>query len=317
MKKNLLLFFFLLGATAAVAQQKALSSQYMTNYFLLNPAVAGFEKTMNFKAGFRNQWVGFEGAPTTFYVSGETALFQGKGRRARKRTQGYHGAGGYAYTDRTGPTSHTAVLASYAYHVPLDRDLFLSSGIFAGFQQFKFDPAKVKMADNSTHLDPVTNGGTINSFMPDVSIGTYLHKEEFFFGVSLLQALGNKFFDVENTDASSKLYRHLFVSGGYNFELKKNITLAPSFLLKYAGPAPLQADLNLKGVYSFSKRRKTKFDDEVWAGLSYRTQDALVGLVGAQFLQKYQVSYSYDITVSPLRYYSAGSHEIMVGFRVK
>ncbi|ALI98383.1 PorP/SprF family type IX secretion system membrane protein [Rufibacter tibetensis] len=318
MKKHLFLLFFLLGTTAAVAQQKVLSSQYMTNYYLLNPAVAGFEKDLNFKAGFRNQWVGFEGAPTTFYVSGETALFKDKRRRGRRgRTQGFHGVGGYAYSDRTGPTSQTAALASYAYHVPLTRELYFSSGVFAGFQQFKFDPNKVQLADNSNHIDPVTRSGAINAFMPDMTLGTYLHSEDFFVGVSLFQVFGNKFFEAENSDDASRLARHLFVSGGYNFDVKRNLTLSPSLLLKYVTAAPIQADINVKGIYHFTRRKRTIYDDQVWAGLSFRTQDALIGLVGAQFQQRYQVSYSYDITVSPLRHQSSGSHELMVGFRVK
>jgi type IX secretion system PorP/SprF family membrane protein len=317
MKKYLILFTFLLGASVAEAQQKALSSQYMTNYFLLNPAVAGYEKDLNFKAGFRNQWVGFEGAPQTFYLSGEGALFQNSRRRRRGRMQGFHGVGGYLYTDNTGPTRQTAVLASYAYHVPLNRELWLSSGMFVGAQQFKFDPNKVQLADNSNHLDPVTASGPINKFMPDLTLGVNLHSEQFFVGVSLFQVLGNKFFEVENGTSDSRLYRHLFVSGGYNFDVKKNISLSPSILFKYAEPAPVQADFNLKGIYHFSKRRRSKNDDQIWAAVSYRTQDAVVALLGTQFKEQYQFSYSYDITVSKLRPYSAGSHEIMLGFRVK
>ncbi|WP_187262962.1 PorP/SprF family type IX secretion system membrane protein [Pontibacter beigongshangensis] len=318
MKKYIFSLFFLLCAAGAVAQQKALYSQYMTNYYLLNPAVSGFEKDLNFKAGFRNQWVGFEGAPKTFYVSGETALFQNqRGRRSRKRIQAYHGGGGYAYTDNTGPTTRTGALLSYAYHVPLNRDLYLSSGVFAGFQQFRFDPDKVHLADNSNHLDPVTRNGRINAFMPDLSVGTFLHSEQFYAGFSLFQVLGNRFFRAEGTAEASHLSQHLFVSGGYHVEIDRNITVTPSFLVKYAGPAPIQADLNVKGVYNFSKRKKTAFDDQVWAGLSYRTQDALVGLLGVQFMEQYQLSYSFDLTVSPMRHHSAGSHEIMLGFRVK
>ncbi|WP_242927043.1 PorP/SprF family type IX secretion system membrane protein [Pontibacter vulgaris] len=316
MKKYIFLISYLLAAAAAVAQQKALYSQYMSNPYLLNPAVSGYEKDLNIKAGFRNQWVGFEGAPKTFYLSGETALFQNR-RRSRKKNQAYHGAGGYAYTDNTGPTTRTGALISYAYHVPINRKMYLSSGVFAGFQQFKFDPNKVQLADNSNDRDPVTNAGGINAFMPDVSVGAILQAEKFYVGMSLFQALGNKIPTTNDTDSDSRLTRHLFISGGYNLDLNKNITLVPSVLLKYVNPAPLQADINLKGIYSFSKRRKTKYDDQVWAGLSYRTQDAVVGLVGIQLLEQYQMSYSYDITVSPMKKHSAGSHEIMFGFRMK
>jgi type IX secretion system PorP/SprF family membrane protein len=156
MKKYLLSFCLLLLALGARSQQQAMYSQYMTNYFLLNPAVAGFEKDWNLKVGFRNQWVGFEGAPRTFYLSGETALFKG---RRRRRDKGHHGAGGYLYADKTGPSSRSGVLLSYAYHVPLAENLYLSGGLFAGVQQFRFDPNQVHLADNSNHLDPVSMQG--------------------------------------------------------------------------------------------------------------------------------------------------------------
>ncbi|GAB3817893.1 hypothetical protein GCM10028895_14450 [Pontibacter rugosus] len=93
--------------------------------------------------------------------------------------------------------------------------------------------------------------------------------------------------------------------------------MAPSVLLKYVDPAPLQADINVKGIYNFNNRRRSDNDDKVWLGLSYRTQDALVALCGFQFMEQYELSYSYDVTVSPIKHHSSGSHEIMIGFRVK
>ncbi|MBD1397845.1 type IX secretion system membrane protein PorP/SprF [Pontibacter sp. JH31] len=317
MKNRILVLFFLLMASGAMAQQKALYSQYMTNYFILNPAVAGFEKDVSLKAGYRNQWVGFDGAPKTFYLSGEGALFNRNLKRSR-RAQPFHGAGGMVYTDQTGPTTRTGALASYAYHVPLNRSLFLSSGFFAGFQQFRFDPNKVYLADGSNERDPVTNQGRIDAFMPDLTVGVFLHSEEFYVGASLFQVLGNKIHDADGAEESSRLSRHLFVSGGYNFDVHDKIRLMPSALLKYVQGAPIQADFNLKGAYHMSKRRqKTVYDDQVWAGVSYRTQDAIVGLVGVQFKEQFQLSYTYDITVSPLRHQSAGSHEIVLGYRIK
>ncbi|GAB3529564.1 type IX secretion system membrane protein PorP/SprF [Pontibacter brevis] len=315
MKKFNILFLFLLLASSAVAQQKALYSQYMTNYFLVNPAVAGYDRNMNFKAGYRNQWVGFEGAPSTFYLSGEAELFKDR-RRGRIKPKPYHGAGGYIYKDVTGPTSRTGVMLSYAYHVPLTRTMFLSSGLFAGVQQYSFYANKIQLANGSNERDPVTSGGNGTAFMPDLSVGTYLHADDFFVGVSLFQVLGNKIFEFENSQTPSRLTRHLFVSGGYNFEINRNISLEPSVLLKYAHPAPLQADINVKGIYDFRNRRKGQ-NDKVWAGISYRTEDALVGILGVQFMDQYELSYSYDITVSRMRHYSAGSHEITLGFRLQ
>lgn len=317
--KKIILCVLLLGlAATGRAQQTALYSQYMTNYYLLNPAAIGTEADINLKAGYRNQWVGFEGAPKTYYLSGHTSLSQ-KGRSfKRMKTKPSHAVGGYVYNDQAGPVSRTGLNASYAYHIPLSRHVYNSVGITAGIQQYVFNVHKVRLAENSNGEDPVTMGGSRRAYLPDLSLGYYIYSKDFYAGLSLAQAIGFKIFDHELDDAlkGNKLYRHLFFSAGYTYALNRQLSLQPSTLLKYANAAPLQADLNLRAIYNFNNRLRSDFDDEIWMGLSYRSGDALVGLFGLQFMEQYQLSYAYDFTLSALRTYSAGSHEIVVGYRI-
>ena len=51
------------------AQQEAQYSQYMYNTISVNPAYAGSRNVLSVLALHRSQWVGFEGAPTTQFVS--------------------------------------------------------------------------------------------------------------------------------------------------------------------------------------------------------------------------------------------------------
>ena len=53
----------------ALAQQRPQYSQYMLNNYLLNPALTGIEDYADVRFGHRQQWVGLEGAPVTYYVS--------------------------------------------------------------------------------------------------------------------------------------------------------------------------------------------------------------------------------------------------------
>lgn len=317
--KKIILCVLLLGlAATGRAQQTALYSQYMTNYYLLNPAAIGTEADINLKAGYRNQWVGFEGAPKTYYLSGHASLSQ-KGRSfKRMKAKPSHAVGGYVYSDQAGPVSRTGLNASYAYHIPLSRHIYNSVGITAGIQQYAFNVHKVRLAENSNGEDPVTMGGSRSAYLPDLSLGYYIYSKDFYAGLSLAQAIGFKIFDYELDDAlkGNKLYRHLFFSAGYSYALNRQLSLQPSTLLKYVNAAPLQADLNLRAIYNFNNRLRSDFDDEIWMGLSYRSGDALVGLFGLQFMEQYQLSYAYDFTLSALRTYSAGSHEIVVGYRI-
>jgi hypothetical protein len=48
-------------------------------------------------------------------------------------------------------------------------------------------------------------------------------------------------------------------------------------------------------------------------GVSYRTNDALAIILEYRSNSYFRIGYSYDITLSKLRNYSSGSHEIMIG----
>jgi len=77
-------------------------------------------------------------------------------------------------------------------------------------------------------------------------------------------------------------------------------------MFKNMRPAPSTVDVNIKANYK----------NQLWGGLSYRTNDALVIIAGYNIKEKINVSYSYDVTLSKINSYSAGSHEIVVGYKV-
>ena len=61
----LLLFTGTIG-NELCAQQEPTYSQYMLNPFLINPAAAGSEGTTSVNLTGREQWVGINGAPSTY-----------------------------------------------------------------------------------------------------------------------------------------------------------------------------------------------------------------------------------------------------------
>ncbi|EJF10470.1 hypothetical protein O71_08927 [Pontibacter sp. BAB1700] len=78
MKKLSLLLVVLVGVvTQAFAQQRPQYSQYMVNNFLLNPALSGIEDYADIRISNRQQWVGLDGAPVTYYASAHMPLNKG------------------------------------------------------------------------------------------------------------------------------------------------------------------------------------------------------------------------------------------------
>ena len=64
---TLVLAFFV--TVSCFAQQEAQYTQFMENKMILNPAYAGAREAPSMMLLTRNQWIGFEGAPTSQLVS--------------------------------------------------------------------------------------------------------------------------------------------------------------------------------------------------------------------------------------------------------
>ncbi|MET4105194.1 type IX secretion system membrane protein PorP/SprF [Hymenobacter sp. UYP22] len=304
----LLLPLLLLAAAPALAQQQAQYSQYMNNNYILNPGATGVEDYIDVKASYRTQWTGLEGAPKTYYLSASSSL--GKWRTTNKRTlndrrRPFHAIGGLVYNDQTGPTSRKGAYLSYAYNLVLRPNLRAALGVAAGMQQFAVDGTQLRF------FDPTTVAPSDAARVPDASIGLWVYSSDFYVGVSGAQLLANKLnFSYGPTTlaegAGNSLKRHYFATAGVRVPLSNDWSLVPSVLVKAVQPAPVSLDLNAK----------LKYQDLLWGGVSWRAFDSFVALVGLNY-EQFTFGYSYDAGLSELAGYHGGSHEVLVGLRLK
>ncbi len=295
-----------LSVNFCYGQQRPQYTQYMVNNFLLNPAVAGINDNIVIKSGYRSQWVGFEGAPKTFFISGHAPINKIDGDIAGrfKKKLNHHGIGGYIFSDVTGPTSITGIYLSYAFHLALTKKVKASMGTFAGVLQNKIDIDRIITADP----DNAIFEGMQTKLMPDISLGTWIYSDKFFFGFVVSQLIPNKLFNPDPGFTSyGKLQSHYFVHAGYNYRINRDWSLAPSVLYKFVTPVYSHFDINIK----------IKYKQIAWIGASFRQGDAIAGLIGLMESKTgINISYSYDITTSKIRFHSAGSHEVVVGLNI-
>jgi type IX secretion system PorP/SprF family membrane protein len=290
MKKLILIFTAIVFCTlTASAQQDPMVSQYMFNGLYLNPAYAGSHEYWTSTLSYRNQWVGFEGAP-------ETAIAAVDGRIADKNM----GLGLILLHDKIGVTRQTAII-NYSYQIKTGEKFKLALGINAGVSQFSAKLTDLTVWDQ----DNVFKNDLTSQLLPRFGVGVYHFGKKHYVGLSIptlfaYQKDMNFNFDLSR---SSFLRRHYLLTAGYVFETSKEIKLKPSVLLKYVNNAPLEADFNLSTIYK----------DMYSIGVSYRTNDAVAIILEYQTNSFFRIGYSYDITVSKLRNYSSGSHEIMIG----
>src|SRR6478735_8739705 len=93
--KGILMSLVLMVSLNVKAQQQGQYSQYMMNYYLINPAVAGTDEFLDARVGYRMQWTGIEGAPRNYYMTVHSPIDKLHGKRPRgKRTDPHHVLGG-------------------------------------------------------------------------------------------------------------------------------------------------------------------------------------------------------------------------------
>jgi type IX secretion system PorP/SprF family membrane protein len=294
-KLRLLIGILIILAHKGFAQQLQHYSQYTFNEYVLNPANAGFEGYYQARLDNRTQWVGIVDAPKTFILS----LYGPD----RKKNVGY---GGYVYNDIVGPTSKSGIYGSYSYLIRIDgvtpNDM-LSMGLSVGLQQFKIDGSKIILHDEG---DPSLGDQIYTAYVPDANFGIMYKSEDFYGGLSFFQLLNNviNFKDLNNLGVN-RVRTHFFFEGGYFYEIDQNFMLAPSLLLKFMWPVPLQADISLRLI----------MQQKTWIGISYRTMDAFSFMVGYEYNKQILFGYSYDLTTSKLAHYNHGTHEVMIGYK--
>jgi len=291
MKKFIISSIIALTAVSAVkAQQLTFNSQYMLNQYLINPAAAGTQDYMQISAGFRQQWAGFKGAPSTQTISANTKLKDNMG------------VGGILYNDVTGPLRNIGFQGSYAYHMQINDDSKLALGLSMSLTQHILDASQFVLHHE---VDNTLNGASQKSFNPDATFGAYYYSDNYFVGLSVPQLLQGKYKFGNLLDDFNRQVRHYYLSGGYTFEAGENFEIQPSLLLKYAANSPLQFDINSRVFYK----------KNLWAGLSYRSNESAVAMFGMK-RDQFIIGYSYDYILSNIRNYSAGTHELYLEFQL-
>lgn len=279
----------------------------MINPFTLNPALGGTEDFIDIKMGYRTQWVGFEGAPKTYYVTGHGTIgkeFNASAYHHKGEHKSWHGIGGYVYRDKAGPFSKDGLSVQYAYNFPLNEKIRLSAGSFVGLKNFSYDVSGLRREEFDDEAIPFSK---ISKTIPDVSIGLWMYSSSWYLGISGFQLLQNKVGGKDlQLSEDGRLLSHYFVNGGARLPVNENFVFVPSFGLKAILPVNVSLDTSVKLDYK----------DSVWGGVSFRSGDSFSFLLGG-LIKSVEVTYSYDVTISSVSKVSSGSHEVVLGLRIK
>ena len=277
-----------------IAQQDPSSSHYMYNIANYNPGASGSAGLFSATASSRQQWVGFDGAPstTTFNVNAPVEIL-------RER----HGLGFTVTSDIIGFDSNISIAGTYAYLMNLGIGT-LGIGVNLGMVNTNIDPTwSIPDGNDFTPADqdPLIPGNKESFVAFDAGFGLYLKNEKYYAGLSVTHLNQPK---IKYSEATPYLSRHYYITAGYTVQLTN-----PSFEL-----LPSVWGLVNDGVTQFSATTLLQYNKKVWGGLSYRSSDALIGIVGVELYNGIRICYAYDFPLSDIRTATSGSHEILVNY---
>jgi type IX secretion system PorP/SprF family membrane protein len=275
----------------ANAQFDPMVTQYMNNEMFINPAYTGTIKALVTTLSYRNQWVGLEGAPVTQTFTINTAL----GKKC--------GAGISAMNESIGITNQLRVYGSYAYRIRTSHRSQLSFGLQGGIISRRENRNELYLYDGN---DQVFTNYIPNVVVPNAGFGMYFYTSRYYIGFSIPRMLKNSInYDASTvkTTANQKDW-HYYLTTAYVFNLSDNFKLKPSVMIKHVSGAPVQGELSLQVI-----AMKTW-----WMGAAYRSGDAVSALAGIQVTPHLRIFYSYDYTLTEIRNYSSGSHEITISY---
>jgi type IX secretion system PorP/SprF family membrane protein len=291
MKRLIKLFILLLIPMSLAGQLNPVTSQYVLNPLIINPAYAGYRGALNIAAFYRRQWTGIPGAPETMTLSADAPFLDSK-----------LGLGFVIINDKIGVTKETQFLTNYSYKINMDKGT-LSFGLGAGIITTNTAWADLVV------LDPGDENFLVNSqvfILPDFTFGIYYTYKNFFAGLSIPNLIGHKF------SLNKDKYTLMFNPGKYNYEinagyvysLNQKIKLLPSTLVTISPGQKLLVDLN--GYLSYN--------DRIWGGISYRNKRSMGALFQIAVNNQFRVAYTYDFNFGTLGQYSNGSHELMLRY---
>ena len=289
MKQTFLLLVAVVATSwSAMAQQQLRRSQFVTNTYLPNPAVAGTEPGTVLSTTYRNQWAGFSGGPSTMLISGHRSLPNGIG------------AGLILYNDDMGGAiSQSGLELTGAYSVLLNNQDAVSFGLSMKGNQFVFDGTDLEVYQPN---DPSLPGTLESTFGIDFNAGMMVYGKDYYFGMAVFNLLQDKLNVAGVDDDQNRLVRHYQFMGSYLYNVSRLVAVQASGLMRMTEVTSAQLDVNVRAIVNGTS----------WFGMGFRPQDAFVLSTGLNY-GAFTLAYNYDITVGD-NMLSAHSHELSFGY---
>ncbi len=282
------------------AQQEHQYTQFMYNKLLINPAYAGARGVPSLTGIYRNQWIGFDGAPKSGLLSFNTPFITPR-----------VGMGVTISLEEIGLSRDFYGALAYSYDLIAKEEVSLRFGIQGSIRNYSFDFAK---ADPNSPFDNSLDNMGMNDIYGNVGAGLYATiVEQFYVGFSVPHIYSNVIGINPDVDVeTAKEAMHMYGMAGAILPIGDDLNLLPAVLTKYVKNAPFDVDVNVN----------LEIKETVTAGVSYRvggegSGESVSLLAYWQIGPQFGVGAAYDFPLTEVRDFSSGSIEALVQIDLK
>jgi type IX secretion system PorP/SprF family membrane protein len=280
---------FVLGASMQVQGQTQQFSftQYMDNLTPLNPAYSLLDQAGSINTMARKQWVGIDGAPTTFLLNANIPVASISGA-----------AGLIVMNDQFAIERQTEANIYFAKAIQLGQNNYLGVSLNAGIRNYRANYSTLDSTDPAFAND-------VRETKPNIGFGVIYFSDWYYIGVSVpeltITSLGTA--SVQN---NNNFKSHYYFTGAFIKDIGEDFKVKPSILFSYAKGVPLITDFS--GILYI---RET-----LGIGASYRLNEEMAGILTLN-LDRFHIGYSYQFGTSSsnLGGFNMATHEVSFGYR--
>ena len=295
------------AAPGAEAQTDAQLSQFYELPSFYNPAAIGRTDFVTIRGGGRLQWVGIDNAPKTFLVTADMP-FKLFGKR--------FGVGVVAQQESIGLYKTLTAAAQIGYKMRKWGGEF-TGALQIGMYDQSFKGSEVFIPDGDDYHEgsdeaiPTTD---LHGTALDLGLGIWYTHKYWQAGISATHLtsptikMGGEN-GGESTDGNIYEFqarRTVYFMALGNIPIKNTLfELLPALLVR--------SDFSFTSAELTARARYNKF---LSFGIGYRWDDAVIATVAAE-IKNFYLGYSFDYATSAIHSASSGSHEIVLGYRLK
>jgi len=278
--------------TQGWSQQKPVYTMQEMARTGVNPAYTGKEGIYDLVILSRQQWVGFKGAPRSYYLAAHAPLRNQKA-----------GVGFDFQRNTSGPFVQNGIFLSYAYTIKIAEATTLSFGLRGGINSYQI------IYDDLLILDPgdqLFETNVNNMILPNVGSGIHFEFKNYYADFSMPLLLRNEFNPdkMARSGLQNKEERIYNIQTGANFEISEGVAIHPALALWLIGGAPALIDIRLSALLK----------DAAGIGLVYRVSGSIGGYVSYKVTDSFILGYAYELPLSYNYQLTSGTHEVVLGF---